>query len=158
MKRSGKPKSDASADGSMGPNGRPGQAPQGAGAPHRLSREVQAILREEALFSGAVLPRAGNPPDGELSRSDADRRRSPGIASSRRSRGWFRLGFALSALTATLLAAAYRHGTSLSADMPWAAESLSALASHVDRGRVLAEDHFGWISLLAASLRALSSG
>lgn len=105
----------------------------------RLPDDIKNILRQEAKFSGANLP-------GEDS-DQAETGKSPEIeyAGSSRSRGWFRLGFALSVFSACLLALVYRHGPVISEHLPALEAGIASYSEIVEQGRREIEETFYWL-------------
>ena len=105
----------------------------------RLPEDIKNILRQEAKFSGANLP-------GE----DSDQAETGKIpvtedTGSSRSRGWFRLGFALSVFSACLLALVYRHGPVISELLPASEAGIASYSEFVEQGRREIEEAFYWL-------------
>lgn len=105
----------------------------------RLPEDIKNILRQEAKFSGANFP--GEDPD------QVDTGKSPKTqdTGSSRSRGWFRLGFALSVFCACLLALVYRHGQVISEHFPALEAGIASYSEIVERGRREIEATFYWL-------------
>ena len=104
-----------------------------------LSDDIKNILRQEAKFSGADLP------GGDSGRVDARKSRDTVDTGPSRSRGWFRLGFAISVFCACLLALIYRHGPAISEHLPVLETGIASYSEIVDRGRREAEETLHWL-------------
>ena len=105
----------------------------------RLPEDIKNILRQEAKFSGANFP--GEDSD----QADAGTSPKSGDTGPSRSRGWFRLGFALSVFCACLLALVYRHGPVISEHLPALEAGIASYSEIVEQGRREIGATFHWL-------------
>lgn len=105
----------------------------------RLPEDIKNILRQEAKFSGAKIPGE------DLDQVDNGKSPKSEDTGSSRSRGWFRLGFALSVFCACLLALVYRHGPVISEHIPALEAGIASYSEIVEQVRREIEATFFWL-------------
>lgn len=105
----------------------------------RLPEDIKNILRQEAKFSGANFP--GEDSD-QVDTGKSPKTEDTGLT---RSRGWFRLGFALSVFFACLLALVYRHGPVISEHLPALEAGIANYSEIVEQGRREVEETLHWL-------------